>query len=104
MSLESDRKMAAQIAAHASWAATPDRTARTAAARAGLVAKFEREVDPDGTLPLAERARRAESLRKAHYVRLALASAKSRRHAAGLIETAKAAEGELAELGGPDAA
>lgn len=47
--------------------------------RAGLEARFLREVDPDGTLPEAERLRRAESARKAYYQRLALASAKARR-------------------------
>ncbi|MGO9205037.1 MAG: hypothetical protein ACLQBX_02410 [Candidatus Limnocylindrales bacterium] len=51
----------------------------TKAARAAFEAKFEREVDPDGVLPLEERRRRAEMARKAHYARLALASAQARR-------------------------
>ena len=49
------------------------------AARAAFVSKFERDVDPDGVQPLAERLRRAEMARKAHYTRLALASAQARR-------------------------
>ena len=51
----------------------------TKAARAAFESKFEREVDPDGVLPLEERLRRAEMARKAHYARLALASAVARR-------------------------
>ena len=76
---QSDRRLVAQIAAHESWANTPDRSARTKAARDALLAKFEQQADPDGTLDPAERARRAEHLRKAHYARLALASAQARR-------------------------
>ena len=41
--------------------------------------KFEREADPDGTLPPAERRRRGELLYRAHMRRLAIASAASRR-------------------------
>ncbi len=51
----------------------------TKAARAAFESKFEREVDPDGVLPLEERLRRAEMARRAHYARLALASAEARR-------------------------
>jgi hypothetical protein len=51
----------------------------TKAARAAFESKFEREVDPDGVLPLEERLRRAEMARKAHYARLALKSAQARR-------------------------
>jgi len=50
------RRLVAQIAANESWANTADRSARTARARAALQAKFERQVDPEGTLPPAERA------------------------------------------------
>lgn len=45
------------------------------------MAKFELEVDPEGILLPAERALRAEHLRKAHFQRLALASARARRRA-----------------------
>ena len=47
--------------------------------RAGLEAKFLREVDPDGTLPEPERRRRAECAKRAHFQRMALARAKARR-------------------------
>ncbi|MGH8917627.1 MAG: hypothetical protein ACRDZY_18015, partial [Acidimicrobiales bacterium] len=46
--------------------------------QAGLQARFQRDVDPDGALSPGERARRAESARRAHMQRLALASAKAR--------------------------
>lgn len=66
-----ERTLRASIAAHTSWANTEDRTARTAPARRGLDEKFLREAGGDPT--------RAESLRKAHFQRLALKSAKARR-------------------------
>ena len=94
-----ERSLAASIAAHESWAATPDRSARTAPARAALMARFEREVDPGGILPPDERARRAEHKRKAYFQRLALKSAKARR-ARSVVAEAEAAEAELAALGG----
>ncbi|NJD65648.1 MAG: hypothetical protein FIB00_10455 [Chloroflexi bacterium] len=51
----------------------------TAHARAGFLARFEREADPDGVLDPAERARRADALKRAHMARLALASVQARR-------------------------
>jgi hypothetical protein len=67
----SERAIIAAIAANTSWFNTENRTARTAPARAALDAKFLAEADGD---PL-----RAASLRKAHYLRLSLRSAQSRR-------------------------
>ncbi|OMC09147.1 hypothetical protein A5734_27840 [Mycolicibacterium fortuitum] len=75
--------MRSQIAAHESWAHTEDRSARTANARKALLDKFEQEVDPDGVLTPAERAKRAEHARKAYFARLALKSAQARRRRAG---------------------
>lgn len=74
-----NRALAAQIAAHASWAATPDREARTRPARAAFLARFERQVDPDNVLPPHERRVRAESAKLAYFKRLALRSARARR-------------------------
>src|SRR5919202_2974853 len=51
----------------------------TAKARETFLARFEREVDPEGVLPKAERLRRAEAARKAYFVKLAYQSAKARR-------------------------
>lgn len=100
----SERSLIARIAASESWAHTPDRAARTAPARAALMAKFETDVDPDGKLSPAERAMRAEHARKAHFARLALKSAQSRRKSRTFAEAATSAEAELEALGGPDAA
>jgi hypothetical protein len=74
-----ERRLRSQIGAHASWARTENRSARTLPARLAMEAKFAREADPENVLTPAERARAAESLRKAHYARLALRSAQVRR-------------------------
>jgi hypothetical protein len=42
-----ERQMRARVAAHASWARTRDRTARTANGRAGLEQRFLDEADGD---------------------------------------------------------
>jgi hypothetical protein len=67
----SDRALVAQLAAHEKWAQTPDRTAATAPGRAAFEAKFLAQAGGD---PI-----RAEHLRKAHFLRLALKSAQARR-------------------------
>lgn len=98
----SDRALIGRIAAHESWARTPDRAARTAAARRAAHDRFENEVDPDRVLPAAERAQRAEHARKAYFTRLALRSAQSRRRAvesrAAAIVADQAADEAEAEL------
>lgn len=66
-----DRRLAAQINAHKSWASTADRTARTAPARAALERRFLDRADGDPV--------RAEHLRSAYYKGLALKSAAVRR-------------------------
>ena len=73
------RSLRSQMAVHQSWANTADRSARTAPGRAAFNDRFEREVDPDGVLDPAERAKRAEHARKAYFLRLAFESAKVRR-------------------------
>jgi hypothetical protein len=50
----------------------------TAKGRATFLARFEREVDPERTLPEAERQRRAQHARAAYFARLALKSARTR--------------------------
>lgn len=72
------RSHQARMAAHVLHSRYDGR-ALTAAAREAFLTKFEREVDPDGTLPADERERRAQQARKAHFARLALASARARR-------------------------
>ena len=66
-----ERSLRGALASHQSWANTENRTERTAPARAALDQKF---LDQAGGDP-----KRAESLRKAHYARLAFLSAKARR-------------------------
>jgi hypothetical protein len=92
----SERKLVSSIAAHESWAKTTDRTARTAPGRAAMWQQF---LDQAGGDPL-----RAEHLRIAYYKRLALRSAQARRKAREATASAEAAEAELDEAGGPDAA
>jgi hypothetical protein len=75
----SERALRARLAAHTSWANTSDRQARTAPGRKAAMDRFERQVDPDGTLDPEERALRAEQAKKAHMTRLALKSAQARR-------------------------
>jgi hypothetical protein len=58
--------------------ATHDSHAIAAKARDGLRRRFEREVDPEGELTPAERARRADLAMRAHMTRLAMASARKR--------------------------
>ncbi|HEY3546325.1 MAG TPA: hypothetical protein VGK17_09555 [Propionicimonas sp.] len=82
-----EARLRAQVAAHSSWAATPDRSARTAPARRALDQKFIDQAGGD----LA----RAESLRKAHYARLALASVRARRLGREYAAAADAADAEL---------
>lgn len=74
-----DRSLIARLAAHEKWAQTPDATAATQAARTALLDRFDRQVDPDGTLPPEQRARMAASARKAYFTRLAYKSAQARR-------------------------
>lgn len=73
-----ERTLRARLAAHAMHARNDSRET-TKAARAAFAARFEQEVDPDGILPEAERLRRADHARKAHYTRMALKSAQARR-------------------------
>jgi hypothetical protein len=66
------------MAAHLMHARNDSRVT-SAPGRAAFLARFEREVDPDGTLDPEERARRAEQARSAYFARLSLAAAEARR-------------------------
>ena len=74
-----ERTLRSRLAAHQSWAMTPDVSARTAPGRAAFLARFDDEVDPDRSLPEVERQRRAEHARRAYFARLAFAAAMARR-------------------------
>lgn len=72
------RRLRARAAAFAMHAQHDSReTSRRG--REAFIARFEREVDPQRALSPAERARRAESAKRAHFTRLALRSAQVRR-------------------------
>ncbi len=75
------RSLRARLAALTLHAST-DSTLHTAPARKAFLAKFEDLVDPDLVLPVAERLRRAAIARRAHFTRLALASARARSRSA----------------------
>jgi len=73
-----ERVSRARLAAY-SLHAKYDAAETTAAARAAFLDRFERDVDPDGTLSVPERLRRAEAARRAYFTRLALRSAQARK-------------------------
>lgn len=77
------RRRRARIAAHASWANTADRAARTSAGTAAFLERFERQVDPDGTLDPETRAAMARHARTAYMLQLAERSARRRSAASG---------------------
>lgn len=76
------RSIQARAAAHTSWARTADPAARTARGREAFLDRFDREVDPDGVLPDADRVRRAEHARRAYFSMLAAKSAAVRKRRA----------------------
>jgi hypothetical protein len=73
-----DRRRYGTLGAHTQWSRERDRTARTAGARRAFLDRFEREVDPEGTLPADVRAKMAANAKRAYFLRLALKSAKAR--------------------------
>jgi hypothetical protein len=77
------RRRRARIAAHASWANTADRAARTSAGTKAFLDRFERQVDPEHKLPDEVRAAMAKHARTAYMLQLAEKSAAARRRRAG---------------------
>jgi hypothetical protein len=73
-----ERALRARAAAYAMHAKHDSKKAALRG-QAALLAKFERQVDPDGLLTPGERRRRALHARRAHMASLALISAQSRR-------------------------
>jgi hypothetical protein len=67
-----------RIAALVRAARDPDPSAHGRNGQVGLLRRFEREIDPDGVMDPAERARRADQARRAHMLRLALRSSRVR--------------------------
>jgi hypothetical protein len=73
-----ERSLRARLAAYALHAQRDPRET-TANGRAAFLARFDREVDPEGLLEPDERRRRAEHARRAYFTRLSLAAAEARR-------------------------
>lgn len=71
------RSQRARLAALTRWS-KEDPSANASRGQAGLMARFERQVDPNNELAPAERQRRAEAARKAHMLSLAFKSSKAR--------------------------
>jgi hypothetical protein len=76
-----ERSLIASLAISSRWANTPaeERKAALAKATAASMARFEREVDPEGKLDPAERAYSAGMAKRAYMARLALKSVQARR-------------------------
>lgn len=77
--LREARRAYGRIGGHQSWANTEDREARASRGQDGLLARFERQVDPHGVLSEVERQKRAESAHRAHMAALGAKSAKARK-------------------------
>ena len=90
------RSLRARLAAYRSWERTTNAAARTAPARRAAIARFDRQVDPEGVLSPEERARRATAAMRAYFTALALRSSRARTKAA----VVKRAVGGPAEPGG----
>lgn len=65
-------------AAHASWARTPDRAARSAPGFDGLEARIAREYGIPDDMPNPDRAKALASARTAYFRKLAAKSVKAR--------------------------
>jgi hypothetical protein len=78
---DGQRVMRARLAAHESWANTPDRSARTAAGHKASPASVDYwldRVDPDRTMSPEARRQAAEAKRNAHMARLAFKASRTR--------------------------
>jgi len=76
-STAAERSLRARLAAYLMHAQHDSRVT-SAPGRAAFLARFEAEVDPDGTLDPQERRRRAEHARSAYFARLSLAGVKGK--------------------------
>lgn len=85
MASPAQRQLAASIGSLTRWSRVNSREGRTAAlapARAAMRGKWEQQADPDGRLSPEELEAAVARLKKAHFRRMALASAAKRRSAA----------------------
>jgi hypothetical protein len=80
------RTLRARLAAHASWANTEDRSARSATgyqSSPSSVEYWERQIDPDCVLNPEQRRLRATSARDAHMARLSFNASRARARKTG---------------------
>lgn len=77
------RSFRARLAAHASWAKTSNRVARTSRGTQAFLERFERQVDPDLKLAPEVRREMAMHARTAYMLQLAQRSAAARRRKRG---------------------
>lgn len=85
MASQAQRELAASIGSLTRWSRVHGAEARreaTAPARAARQKKWELEADPEGVLSPEDLEAAVGRLKKAHYRRMALASAKTRGRAA----------------------
>lgn len=80
--MDNDARTWGRIGGLTAWA-TLDPEVMVGPAHRGFRARFERLVDPDGTLDPQERAVRADRARRAHMLTLAAKSAAARKKKAG---------------------
>ena len=79
---DSMKALTGRIGGYAKWARTDDWTKATEKARQAERDRYDKLVDPDGTLPPEVRRKKAEAARREHYSRMGQASAKARRERA----------------------
>jgi hypothetical protein len=72
------RRLRAQVAANARWSRYMAREDQSAAARSAINARLERQVDPEGQLDPAERARLVRAAARRLSAELNLAKARKR--------------------------
>lgn len=74
-----ERSLRAARAAHTRWLDPDAREAARVKARESMNRRFAKQVDPDNSLPPAERAKLAENARKAHLLGMSLKASRARR-------------------------
>jgi len=72
------RHLRAKIAANVRWSKPMARADQADAARSAIFARLERQVDPEGTLPPADRSELVEAAARALSARLCSAKARKR--------------------------
>lgn len=90
-----ERRLRASAAGLTRWANETDRAGAIRPLREGFIRKLEREIDPDGSLPPDELAKRVELARRAHLAKASLAAAVARRKRAAAQVTGVSPAGTL---------